>query len=63
VAQADVGVVTMNPPERVRRRRPRRAVLLNLMRTTDHKLIGMMYLVTSFGFFLLGGCARIADEG
>jgi cytochrome c oxidase subunit 1 len=26
-----------------------------LFRTTDHKQIGMMYLVTSFGFFLIGG--------
>ncbi|MBV9822838.1 MAG: cytochrome c oxidase subunit I [Actinobacteria bacterium] len=34
---------------------PRGAVFLNLLRTTDHKLIGQMYLVTSFAFFLLGG--------
>ena len=26
-----------------------------LLRTTDHKLIGRMYLVTSFVFFMLGG--------
>jgi cytochrome c oxidase subunit 1 len=26
-----------------------------LLRTTDHKMIGRMYLVTSFGFFILGG--------
>ncbi|HEX5496598.1 MAG TPA: cbb3-type cytochrome c oxidase subunit I, partial [Mycobacteriales bacterium] len=26
-----------------------------LMRTTDHKMIGRMYLVTSFGFFFAGG--------
>jgi cytochrome c oxidase subunit I len=26
-----------------------------LLRTTDHKLIGRMYLVTSFGFFMAGG--------
>jgi cytochrome c oxidase subunit 1 len=30
-------------------------VLLRLLRTTDHKQIGVMYLVTSFGFFLVGG--------
>ncbi|MEU0469603.1 cytochrome c oxidase subunit I [Amycolatopsis sp. NPDC006131] len=40
---------------RVRPPGPRGAVLLGLLRTTDHKLIGMMYLVTSFGFFLVGG--------
>ena len=26
-----------------------------LLRTTDHKLIGQMYLVTAFGFFAIGG--------
>src|SRR2546429_8892136 len=26
-----------------------------LLRTTDHKVIGQMYLVASFGFFVLGG--------
>jgi cytochrome c oxidase subunit I len=34
---------------------PRGAVFLNLLRTTDHKLIGQLYLVTSFAFFMLGG--------
>ncbi|HEX2075654.1 MAG TPA: cbb3-type cytochrome c oxidase subunit I, partial [Geodermatophilus sp.] len=27
----------------------------NLLRTTDHKTIGLMYLATSFGFFFAGG--------
>ncbi|CAN5327721.1 cytochrome c oxidase subunit I [soil metagenome] len=31
------------------------SAFLNLLRTTDHKTIGNMYLVTSFGFFLAGG--------
>ncbi|QRP48594.1 cytochrome c oxidase subunit I [Amycolatopsis sp. FDAARGOS 1241] len=31
------------------------AALLRLMRTTDHKQIGVMYLVTAFGFFMAGG--------
>ncbi|MFB9903517.1 aa3-type cytochrome oxidase subunit I [Allokutzneria oryzae] len=31
------------------------SVLLGLLRTTDHKQIGLMYIVTAFGFFLLGG--------
>ncbi|GAB3887868.1 hypothetical protein GCM10029964_054560 [Kibdelosporangium lantanae] len=31
------------------------AQLLDLFRTTDHKKIGVMYLVTSFGFFMAGG--------
>ncbi|NIJ14268.1 cytochrome c oxidase subunit 1 [Saccharomonospora amisosensis] len=29
--------------------------LLNLLRTTDHKLIGKLYLVTSIVFFMIGG--------
>ncbi len=29
--------------------------LLRLTKTTDHKVIGNLYLVTSFGFFLFGG--------
>ncbi len=29
--------------------------LLGYLTTTDHKVIGNMYLVTAFGFFLLGG--------
>jgi cytochrome c oxidase subunit 1 len=29
--------------------------LLNLLRTTDHKTIGLMYLVTAFTFFMAGG--------
>src|SRR3954469_22138104 len=29
--------------------------LLSLLRTTDHKTIGLMYLVTSFVFFVAGG--------
>ncbi|WP_324273805.1 cbb3-type cytochrome c oxidase subunit I [Blastococcus brunescens] len=29
--------------------------LTNLLRTTDHKTIGLMYLATSFAFFIAGG--------
>jgi cytochrome c oxidase subunit 1 len=31
------------------------ALFSRLLRTTDHKLIGHMYLVTAFGFFAVGG--------
>jgi len=34
---------------------PPGSLFLRLLRTTDHKLIGRMYLVTSFGFFMIGG--------
>ncbi|WP_030104074.1 cbb3-type cytochrome c oxidase subunit I, partial [Actinoalloteichus caeruleus] len=37
------------------RREPKGSVLLRMMRTTDHKQLGIMYLVTAFGFFLIGG--------
>ncbi|MEU3962500.1 cytochrome c oxidase subunit I [Streptomyces buecherae] len=38
----------------VRERRPGR-VVVDWLTTTDHKKIGHLYLITSFGFFLLGG--------
>ncbi|AVT38421.1 cytochrome c oxidase subunit I [Plantactinospora sp. BB1] len=41
-------------PGPVRRTR-RGSTLTALLRTTDAKQIGLMYLVTSFGFFLVGG--------
>jgi len=34
---------------------PRAAGLLGWLTTTDHKKIGISYMVTAFGFFLLGG--------
>ncbi|HVV24569.1 MAG TPA: cbb3-type cytochrome c oxidase subunit I, partial [Pseudonocardiaceae bacterium] len=37
------------------RHTPKGSVLLSLLRTTDHKQIGIMYLATSFGFFMVGG--------
>ncbi len=33
----------------------RRSTLLEWITTTDHKKIGVMYIVTSFAFFMLGG--------
>ncbi|RZQ63802.1 cytochrome c oxidase subunit I [Amycolatopsis suaedae] len=38
-------------------------LLLNLLRTTDHKQIGVLYLVTSFGFFLAGGAMALLMRG
>jgi cytochrome c oxidase subunit 1 len=35
------------------------SVLLSLLRTTDHKQIGTMYLVTSFAFFVVGGAMAL----
>ncbi|MFD7664644.1 cytochrome c oxidase subunit I [Streptomyces sp. NPDC059788] len=41
-------------PRPVRARRPG-AVVVDWLTTTDHKKIGHLYLVTAFGFFLVGG--------
>ncbi|MEU6715275.1 cytochrome c oxidase subunit I [Nonomuraea sp. NPDC046802] len=40
--------------EQVRRRRTG-SVIVSWLSTTDHKVIGYLYLITSFGFFLLAG--------
>jgi cytochrome c oxidase subunit I len=37
------------------RRRSTGRLAVKWLTTTDHKLIGHLYLMTSFGFFLLGG--------
>jgi cytochrome c oxidase subunit I len=36
-------------------REPRGSMIGQILRTTDHKMIGRMYLVTSLGFFLAAG--------
>ena len=41
----------------------RGSLFLELLRTTDHKLIGKMYLVTSFVFFLVGGLMALLMRG
>jgi cytochrome c oxidase subunit I len=52
--------VTIAPAPIVSRPSPVRAVekgsrLSNLLRTTDHKTIGLMYMTASFMFFIVGG--------
>ncbi|MGY1781987.1 aa3-type cytochrome oxidase subunit I [Geodermatophilus sp. SYSU D01036] len=37
--------------------------LSNLLRTTDHKTIGLMYLVTSFAWFIVGGFMAMLIRG
>src|SRR3954470_3665401 len=37
--------------------------LSNLLRTTDHKTIGLMYLATSFSFFIVGGIMAMLMRG
>jgi cytochrome c oxidase subunit 1 len=43
------------PPLDQRPRAGRGTALLRLLSTTDHKQIGILYLSTSFGFFMVGG--------
>ncbi|TWH22160.1 aa3-type cytochrome oxidase subunit I [Prauserella rugosa] len=37
--------------------------LLSLMRTTDHKVIGVMYMATSLAFFMAGGLMALLIRG
>ncbi|MFC0548602.1 aa3-type cytochrome oxidase subunit I [Kutzneria chonburiensis] len=46
------------PPVHVRRQ-PKGSALEETLFTTDHKRIGVMYLVTTFGFFLVGGALAL----
>ncbi|MBA9004290.1 aa3-type cytochrome oxidase subunit I [Thermomonospora cellulosilytica] len=56
-------------PEAPPVRRPRGSVLVSWITSTDHKVIGYLYLMTSFVFFLLGGVmalvirAELAETG
>ena len=38
----------------------RRSTVLEWLTTTDHKKIGVMYIVTAFTFFILGGLMALA---
>jgi cytochrome c oxidase subunit 1 len=56
------------PPVPLRRPWPvhvpvRGNALVRVLRTTDHKLIGLMYLVAAFTFFLLGGLMALVMRG
>jgi len=44
--------VTLHPPSR---RRSRGQTVVKWVTTTDHKVIGNLYFITSFAFFMLGG--------
>ncbi len=58
--RAPTAVTTQRyPPQR----QLKGSVLLGLLRTTDHKQIGMLYVVTSFGFFMIGGAMAMLIRG
>ncbi|GAA3825023.1 MULTISPECIES: cytochrome c oxidase subunit I [Amycolatopsis] len=38
-------------------------LLVKMAKTTDHKLIGLMYLYTSLGFFVIGGALALLMRG
>jgi cytochrome c oxidase subunit I len=52
-------VITARPP----RRRPPGSLVAHYLRTTDPKDIGILYLVTAFGFFLVGGVMALLIRG
>src|SRR5215212_3960127 len=60
VAIAPAPIVSRPSPVQVPRRGSR---LSNLLRTTDHKTIGLMYLVTSFVWFVIGGLMAMLMRG
>jgi cytochrome c oxidase subunit 1 len=43
-----------------RRKRSKGAIVVGWLTTTDHKVIGNLYLITSFGFFIIGGLLALA---
>jgi cytochrome c oxidase subunit 1 len=59
ITTAEDSMATKSVPPRTRprpvRHTPKGAALLNLLRVTDPKQIGIMYLTASFGFFMVGG--------
>ena len=50
-----MGTDTARASIRPTRARRRGSILVDWLTTTDHKKIGHLYLITSFGFFLFGG--------
>jgi cytochrome c oxidase subunit 1 len=61
-------VTAVAPQPIVTRPRPTRptvkgSTLLGLFSTTDHKVIGMLYLVTSMAFFFIGGSMAMLMRG
>ena len=44
-------------------RHRRGSLLVRMAKTTDHKLIGLMYLYTSLGFFVIGGAMALLMRG
>ncbi|GAA1162305.1 cytochrome c oxidase subunit I [Kribbella jejuensis] len=63
------GITERTGPAAVEARRPLGRVIGRVLSTTDHKVIGELYLATSFGFFLIGGVlalvirAELAEPG
>ncbi|MGH3587902.1 MAG: cytochrome c oxidase subunit I, partial [Pseudonocardia sp.] len=50
-------------PEYPVRRSPKGSTFLKMLRTTDPKDIAILYLVTSFGFFMVGGAMALLMRG
>ncbi len=50
-----MSITLERPPQAPPPERPRRAGLVEWITTTNHKRIGLLYIVTTFLFFLAGG--------
>ena len=44
-------------------REPRGKIIVSWLTSTDHKVIGYMYILSSFGFFLFGGVLALKAAG
>lgn len=55
-----MATVTTTAPHVVVQAAPRYSGLLDWLTTTDHKKIGILYLTTTFTFFLIGGLEALA---
>ena len=61
VDQPTTQVAPVRPfPERYQ---PKGSFFYKLITTTDHKLIGMMYITACFAFFLIGGLMALLMRG
>ncbi len=61
VDQPTTQVAPVRPfPERYQ---PKGSFIYKLLTTTDHKLIGMMYITACFAFFLIGGLMALLMRG
>ena len=52
----------VQPPAIGARRARKGSIMADWLSSTDHKVIGHLYLITSFGFFLVAGLMAMIDR-